>query len=221
MLLPMHLRYKLLLPLMALSLTVVQAQYNTKNEWYVGVAGGASLSNVTLVPKLVDKQFAIGNTAGLSIRYISEPHFGLQAEVNYLDAGWQEDQEGSTQPFSYQRQVKMVDVPLLLHAYTGDHIFRGILNVGPRFSYVLSEEETFVDGATRLLHHGKAIESPFQYGLVGGGGFELHLKRLVIGVEGRYTYFLSNLFADAVSDDFNTSSLQVVTINAFIQIQLH
>jgi hypothetical protein len=199
---------------------VARAQYNTKSEWSVGLTGGGTLSNITLVPKLVDKKFVMGRNGGISVRYISEPHFGLQAEINLLETGWAEDEEGKGLTTSYQRNLQLVDVPFLLHAYTDDRVFRGILNVGPRFSYLLSESETLVEGFTTLLHHGKTVENPFQYGIVGGGGFELHLKRLVIGLEGRYTYYLSNLFADAVSDDFNTSALQVVSINAYLQVKL-
>lgn len=217
----MHLRFSLLLPtLFLLTLTTVRAQYNTKSEWSVGLTGGGTLSTITLVPKLVDKQFAMGTNGGISVRYISEPHFGLQAEINLMETGWAEDEEGRGLTTSYQRNLQLIDVPFLLHAYTGDRVFRGVLNVGPRFSYLLSESETLVAGSTTLLHHGKTVENPFQYGIVGGGGFELHLKRLIIGLEGRYTYYLSNLFADAVSDDFNTSGLQVVTINAYIHVQL-
>lgn len=221
MLVPIPLRIRILLPLLAVSLTAVHAQYNTKSEWNVGLSGGGSLSNITLVPKLVDKLFAVGKTGGISVRYISEPHFGVQAELNLLETGWQEDEDGRGLSVSYQRSLQLVDLPFLLHANTGDRVFRGILNVGPRFSYVLSESETRVVGSTALIHHGMAVENPFQYGILGGGGFELHLKRLVFGLEGRYTYYLSNLFADAVSDDFNTSSLQVVTVNAYLQLRLH
>lgn len=200
---------------------VARAQYNTKSEWYVGVNGGATLSNITLVPKLVDKQFAFGRTGGVVLRFVSEPHFGLQTELNYLEAGWEEHEKGTLVPYSYRRNLNMVDVPFLLHAYTGDKTFRGILNLGPRFSYLLSETETFVDGVTPFIHHGKPTETPFQYGILGGGGFELHLGRLVFGLEGRYIYYLSNLFADAVKDDFSTSNVQVITVNAFLHIQLH
>lgn len=216
----MPLRKNVLLLMLLMIVSVAQAQYNTKSEWYVGVTGGASLSNITLVPKLVDKAFTVGNNGGVSVRYISEPHFGLQAELNVLEAGWKEDEEGHGLSTSYERNLRLVDFPFLLHAYTGDQLFRGVLNVGPRFSYLLSSSETLVAGSTPLLHHGKPVDHPFQYGIVGGGGFELHVKRLVIGLEGRYTYYMSNLFNDAVSDDFNTSGLQVVTVNAYLQLRL-
>lgn len=207
---------KSLLVCLAIPAVSAHAQYNTRNEWYLGPNAGASLSNVTLVPKLVDKLFTMSNIGGLTLRYVSENHFGLQTELNLLQTGWEEDEQGMGQQFSYKRTINLVDLPFMLHAYTGDKSFRAFLNLGSRFNYVLSEKETTTPGTTHLTQHGKAVEKPFQYGIVGGGGVEYHLKRLVIGFDGRYTYYVSNLFSDAVGDDFSASNLQLVTLNAYL-----
>jgi len=205
-----------LLTLLCLPVLTTYAQYNTLNEWYLGPSAGASLSSITLVPKLVDKLFTVGKTGGLTLRYISENHFGLQTELNVVQSGWEEDEQGLGQTASYKRRLNLLDMPFMLHAYTGNKAFRSFLNLGARFNYLLSENETIEPGTTHLIQHGKAVEKPFQYGVVGGGGVEVHLKRLVIGLDGRYTYYVSNLFSDAVGDDFNTSNLQLITLNAYV-----
>lgn len=207
---------KILLTLLCLPVFASYAQYNTLNEWYIGPNAGASVSSITLVPKLVDKRFTTGNAGGLSLRYISENHFGLQTELNVIQSGWKEDEQGFGQDFSYKRTLNFIDVPFMLHAYTGNNAFRTFLNLGARFNYLLSENEQTVAGTSPLVQHGKAVERPFQYGIVGGGGMEVHLKRLVIGLDGRYTYYVSNLFSDAVGDTFSASNLQLVTLNAFV-----
>ncbi len=211
---------KALLTLLCLPAFTSYAQYNTLNEWYIGPNAGASLSSVTLVPKLVDKLFSFGNVGGLTVRYISENHFGLQTELNLVQSGWQEDEQGFGQNFSYQRTLNLIDVPFMLHAYTGNKTFRAFLNAGARFNYLLSESEQTVAGTTPLIQHGKAMENPFQYGIGGGAGAEVHLKRLVIGLDGRYTYYVSNVFSDAVGDDFNTSNLQLITLNAYVLFRI-
>lgn len=207
---------KSLLTLLFLPVFSLYAQYNTLNEWYLGPNAGISSSSITLVPKLVDKQFTMGNVGGFTLRYISENHFGVQTELNVLQSGWEEDGKGLGQKYSYRRTLNLIDVPFMLHAYTGSKAFRAFINAGARFNYLLNEHEETVTGTAHLIQHGKSVENPFQYGIVGGGGIECHLKRMVIGLDGRYTYYVSNLFSDAVGDDFSASNLQLVTLNAYL-----
>jgi hypothetical protein len=144
----------------------------------------------------------------------------LQTELSLVQSGWEEDEQGFGQNFSYRRTLNLIDVPFMLHAYTGNKTFRTFLNVGARFNYLLSENEQTAAGTTPLIQHGKTVENPFQYGLSGGAGAEIHLKRLVIGLDGRYTYYMSNLFSDVVGDDFNTSNLQLITLNAYVLFRI-
>lgn len=207
-----------LFPLFSLSLS---AQYNTLSEWYVGPSAGASASTMTLVPKYVDKMYSLGKNGGLTLRYISENHFGFQLECNYMEAGWMEDYFGQKNAanYSYRRRMNFVEVPFLMHAYTAIGAARFFLNIGPKFSYLLSESE--VDRSPVAYPQiGKLVERPFQYGVLGGGGFEVHLGPTVLGLEGRYCYNLSNIFNDAIGEDFVTSDLQVITLNLYLLFQL-
>jgi len=210
-------RFTVLFSLISLSLS---AQYNTLSEWYVGPSAGASASTITLVPKYVDKMYSLGKNGGLTLRYISENHFGFQLECNYLESGWLEDQLGTKDPkqYSYSRQLKFVEIPFLMHTYSIGAT-RFFLNIGPKFSYLLSESESD-RSLVPLLDHGKRVERPFQYGVLGGGGFEVHMGPTVLGLEGRYCYNLSNLFTDAIGQDFVTSDLQVITLNLYLLFQL-
>jgi hypothetical protein len=199
----------------------LSAQYNTLSEWYVGPSAGASASTMTLVPKYVDKMYSLGKNGGLTLRYISENHFGFQLECNYMETGWMEDYFGQKNAanYSYRRRMNFVEVPFLMHAYTAIGAARFFLNIGPKFSYLLSESEVDRSPVT-YPQIGKLVERPFQYGVLGGGGFEVHLGPTVLGLEGRYCYNLSNIFNDAIGEDFVTSDLQVITLNLYLLFQL-
>ena len=210
--------FTVLLSLISLSLS---AQYNTLSEWYVGASAGAAASTITLVPKYVDKMYMLGKNGGLTLRYISENHFGFQLECNYLESGWLEDQLGYKDPkqYSYSRQLNFLEIPFLMHTYSSIGATRFFLNIGPKFNYLLSESESN-RSLVSLLDHGKRVERPFQYGVLGGGGFEVHMGPTVLGLEGRYCYNLSNIFKDAIGEDFVTSDLQVITLNLYLLFQL-
>ncbi len=199
---------------------LVSAQYNTLSEWYIGFSGGKTVSTLTLVPKLVDKVFALNNDAGFTIRYISEEHFGLQAEANYFQSGWKEDLSGTGLTYSYERKLNLVQVPLLLHAFAGSKNTRYFLNIGPQLGFLIGESENIIDNSKVFEQHGKSVENNFQYGIVAGAGLEFHLWKTVLGVEGRYCYQFSNIFNDEIGSYFNTSSIQAISINAHLLFRL-
>jgi hypothetical protein len=211
--------------LFSFACATLSAQYNTMHEWYIGPTAGVTMSNINLMPKVVDKLYYNGRTAGFSTRYISENHYGFQAEVNYFEAGWKEDLYGlkKASEYTYARSLNFIEVPFLLHAYGGSKATRIFLNVGPKISYLYSDSEEVIDQTEKnnLMQHGLKIDHPFQYGLLGGVGMELHLKRSVLGLEGRYCYMLSNLFNDAVDvNNFSSSNMQMMSLNLYYYFQL-
>lgn len=193
----------------------LSAQYNTLNEWYIGPSGGATMSTITMVPKLVDKLYTFNKDYGVAVRYISEGSFGVQMEINHYESGWKEDLQGLGKNYSYSRKLNFVEVPLLVHAYKKYGHARCFINAGPQMSFLQSESEEIVDNSTNFVQHGKKVEKPFQYGLLGGAGAEVHFQKSVIGIEGRYHYNLSDIFNDAVGDEFNTSSIQSISLNLY------
>jgi hypothetical protein len=199
------------------------AQYNTINEWYVGIQGGATASTIILVPKLVDKFYSMGQTGGLILRHLSEQHFGLQVECNYLLAGWKEDYYGNKiwKDYTYSRQFGFVEVPVLAHLYAKSGAARFFLQFGPSFSYYVEGTDVVENRSPEvLLQHEKSIESPFQYGLTGGLGLEFKMGRSQVGLEGRYTYNLTNIFKDQVGEDFANSNLQVISLRMHVLLNL-
>lgn len=205
--------------------SMTRAQYNTMSEWYVGPNAGATMSTINLTPKMVDKMYTFEKSFGLTTRYISENHFGFQLDLNYAESGWKEDLSGlkKASGYSYARKLNFVELPFLMHAYTGSKSTRVFLNAGPKFSYLLSESEEIKDLSPKnnLAQHGLLVANKLQYGLIGGAGLEFHMKRSVLGLEGRYCFGLSNLFEDAISsDNFSASNLQTVSLNVYYLFQL-
>ncbi len=191
---------------------------NFKPEFYLGATAGATMSSITLVPQYVDKTYLIAANAGLSLRYINEKNFGIQAELNYFQSGWKDDfGYGSTN--TYRREMAFLELPFLMHARIGTKALSFYLNLGPKFSFFLSEKE-YLDSDVSYDYHGKALEQPFQWGVLGGVGFDIKLKQQSIGMEGRYYYGLSDVFANAVTDDFVTSSLQQISLNLIYYFRL-
>lgn len=206
-------------------ISAIHAQYNTLNEWYIGPTGGVTFSTVTLVPKMVDKLYLMGQTEGFSTRYVSENHFGFQLDLSYFEAGWKEDlyQQKKASEYTYARSLRFLDMPFLMHTYTKAGATRFFLNVGSKIDWLLSEKKELKDQTTEndMRQHDLQIEHPFQYGMLAGAGLEIHMKRSVIGLEGRYCYMLSNLFDDTIdSENFSTSNLQTMSVNLFYYFQI-
>ncbi len=206
----------ILLPVFCQNLNAQNNRFSP--EFYLGATAGATMSSITLVPQYVDKTYLFAGNAGLSLRYINEKHFGIQAELNYFQSGWKDDfGYGSTN--TYRREMAFVELPFLMHARIGTKAVNFFLNLGPKFSLYMSEEE-FLNSDISYGYHYKALEQPFQWGILGGVGFDVKLKRQSIGLEGRYYYGLSDIFDNAVADDFVTSSLQQISLNLIFYFRL-
>jgi len=193
-----------------------QAKWVTP-ELYFGVNGGATFATATMVPTYTSKTFLLGYNGGVTFRYITEKHFGIQAEINYNQAGWKDKYDyGSTE--EYYRQVNSVELPFMLHAYftTPKKVARFFINAGPQIGYIVSDKEYSANLVKSYPHYGKEITNKFQWGVGGGVGFEFHfLKRHVIGVVGHFNYYFSDYFPNALTDDFVTSSSMQITARAY------
>lgn len=81
-------------------------------EFTVGVKGGTTLSRVSFTPT-VTQSLLLGYTGGVSVRYIEEKFFGLIAEINFTQCGWNETFEED--PYTYTHTLNYVTIPFLTH----------------------------------------------------------------------------------------------------------
>jgi len=200
----------------------VAAQYRAleKNEMYLGLTGGVTFSTASLQPLYADKLYQQGYEAGFVFRYIAEKNFGIEAGLNLSQCGWKDDYGYQAEDY-YQRSMLFAEVPFLLHAYLESGKARFFLNAGPKFGYFISEEEFYNNEELAFYYpyYNKPTETYFQWGIMGGAGFEFHLGKIVCGLSGSYYYGLSDFFSNRVTDPFVMSSIQQISGNFFILFQ--
>lgn len=181
------------------------------------------MSRVTFSPS-VEQKWNMGETFGLTFRYIEEKNFGLVVEANFLKAGWQENFEGTD--YTYQRNLTYVSVPILTHIYFGSSKIRGFFNLGPQLGYKIGESisanfdytdwesiEDFPSDNRYLDQLNLEVKSKFDYGLAFGAGAEFIVNRKhSIILEGRFYYGLGNIFSSKKADTFSASGNMSVAV---------
>lgn len=209
---------QLILPLillLALPASLMAAQRHYIPHVHVGVHGGMSLSNQSFYPSIKESMLS-GAQFGVSFRYAEERHVGLLAELNIEQRGWKENFEED--PFSFQRQLTYIELPIMTHIFFGSRTVKGFFNLGPEVGYMIGDKSTAnfpymdlpaVDGfpANRRYEQMQMdISSRFDYGITAGAGVEFIIRRRnSITLEGRYYYGLGNIFPSSRKDVFSAS----------------
>jgi len=189
-------------------------------EWAFGVNGGANLSSMRFNSRYyVPQGLLIQPSGGLTVRYISENHFGLIGELNYSLSGWTEkrDTVNNAHLNEYARSLKYLEIPLLTHLYfnLGKNT-RFVFNAGPQFRFNIGEEvlknkseeqkpPPYYDANSRIDHK-------FDYGLKGEMGIELRTGAGSFILSGSYYFGLADVFNNSVADTFQASSNQIIGI---------
>jgi hypothetical protein len=204
----MKIKQIILLCFLIFSLPAIGQQFN--KELSLGVSSGVTGSNVSFMPT-IKQNYIWSYNGGITVRFISEKHFGLQGEINYSPRGWKENTENDS---TYLRKLNYIELPLLTHLYFGKK-FRFIVNLGPKVAYLMSEKTSsnFIPDNKKEY---KNIAHKFDYGLCGGGGFEFRAGSFNYIIEGRYNFSLADLFSNGRQDDFMRSAHRNITINVVV-----
>ncbi|MDR2086259.1 MAG: PorT family protein [Dysgonamonadaceae bacterium] len=192
-----------------------------RNEWSFGVNAGMTLSNVRFSPSRPQDLLRQGS-GGITVRYVSEKNFGLQAELNYTLRGWKERTDTVSNFNRYSRSLSYLEMPFMTYLYfdLGKRV-RLIFNAGPQIGYNIGEktlEKVLVPPADELdedLHkryYNQKIQHRFDYGITGGLGFELRTGAGNFILDGRYYFGLSDVFGSKKSDLFQASANQVIGV---------
>ena len=187
-----------------------------KKEFYFGAKGGMVFSRVKFKPN-VEQNMYTGNSAGLLFRMISEPHVGIQVEVNYLQKGWEEKPiAGLSQ--TYVHKLNYVDIPIMTHANLGTKAYRFTLNLGPTVAFLISDSQGMnppspgIPSVPPIPYWGKPIDSRVDFLFTGGIGSEVHFKHAgALALDARVFYSLTNLYnyKNYGYDPSQTNGLQV------------
>ena len=218
-----HFLYSILLFVALLCSGNASAQKHFQSNVAIGGKAGVTLSNVNFSPS-VKQGWNMGQTAGVTFRYMEEKHFGLILEANITRAGWKENFEDTD--FNYSRTLTYLQVPILTHIYFGSQKMRGFVNLGPQLGYYLGEsisanfdyknvnsvpgfptENRYLDQLTL------GVKSKFDYGLAFGAGTEFIAKRKhSFSLEARLYYGLGSVFPSKKKDTFSASSNMTLSI---------
>ncbi len=192
------------------------AQTHYSSNVAIGAKGGVDLSQVMFNPS-VHQKFAMGMTAGVMFRYIEENHFGLIAELNFAQHGWQENFEDA--PYNYTRTTDYIELPVLAHIFFGRR-GRFFFNAGPQVGLYLGDhvsanfnpaEMSQLPGfpiRNRINDQMKMeITQKFDYGITAGLGAEFNLnRRNSLSIEARFYFGLGNIFPSKRVDTFSASN---------------
>lgn len=201
----------------------LQAQTHYRSNVAVGVKAGADASRVFFNPK-VYQDFKFGALAGVTFRYIEENHFGLIAEVNWTQRGWKENFE--TAPYSYERTLNYIQVPVLAHIYFGRR-GRFFFNAGPEIGFFVGDSRKsdfnpydtstlpdFPNEHRTNIQMTMPISQKIDYGISAGLGGEFSLnRRNAIYLEARFYYGLGNIVKSGRTDPFNASNQMSVSLS--------
>lgn len=183
------------------------------HNWAIGFNAGGIYNTVTFVPKVKQNPY-FGYTGGVTARYISEKYLsvllcGVQAEINYVNRGWDENPEDAS--YKYRREMNSIEVPFFAHlAYGGDKL-QAFLNIGPQFSYMLFDKEIY-SGDVNTNRLGKAVDTSFDYGIAGGLGVELKTVAGNFLLEGRYYFGLSDFYNNGKLDPYSRSAHGTISL---------
>ena len=184
-------------------------------DFFVGTNLGLNLSQVSFVPT-VSQNYLAGYNGGIVARYISEPHLGLQAELNFSQRGWAEKTEETG---NIHRRLNYVELPVMTHIYFGSKTFRGFVNLGPKIGFFTGEEKPEIEEHTPD-RFSMPVKYKFDYALAGGLGFGLAINRFFYQVEGRYGFGLGDFFSNNKADPYSRSAFRTVSVNFSVLYKL-
>ena len=197
------------------NLTVGSAQKKDfKQELAAGASFGVNFFSTSFMPKVPCKM-KLGFNGGGTIRWITEPHLGLQAELNFTQSGWQEKFDEKPQ-FKYSRTINYIEMPFMSHIYFGSKRVHVFINLGPKIGFAIGEKtESNLNGENPNPNrpdeqHTLGVEKKFDWGICGGPGIEIRTGIGSFLLEGRYYYALGNIFNSRKEDPFSKSAGQVI-----------
>jgi hypothetical protein len=196
--------------------TTMFSQTHYSSNVAVGVRGGVDFSQVFFNPS-VRQKFAPGMTAGVTFRYIEENHFGLIAELNFVQRGWAENFEEA--PYNYRRTLNYIELPLLAHIFFGRR-GRFFFNAGPQVALFLGEstkanfDPKEMASLPDFPYNNRMneqmllpVSQKIDYGISAGLGAEFNLnKRNSLSLEARFYFGLGNIFPSKRADTYNASN---------------
>jgi|WetSurSiteA1Bulk_404760.scaffolds.fasta_scaffold00536_10 hypothetical protein len=175
---------------------------------HLGITGGVNISRVAFTPTVKQNPMTSA-TMGLVVRHVSEPHIGLQMELNFAGEGWSEDADTLG---SYKRKLQVLNLPMQAVFIAGSKMLRFAFTIGPYITWIKDEKESIaMDTAFYGTYYEQPLPAKWEFGFTGGLGVEFHTKIGAFGIRAIYSNALTNLFPlNASTFYFNGSRSQIL-----------
>lgn len=179
------------------------AQVEFKPETSIGLKFGGNISNVNFNP-LVEQNLNYGYSAGITFKHIQEKNLGIQIELNYLQAGWNEIVQLNQ---TYSRRLNYIQFPLMTHLNFGKKNLRFFINVGPYLAYLISNSESIENISEGQLksHYNENIVNKIEPGFCLGLGLTQLTSFGVFQIECRGNTGLINIFEETIDTPFKAA----------------
>lgn len=207
-----------LLGLILFAALPLRAVDHYEGNFFVGGKAGIGLSRVQFNPS-VKQKMPLGAVGGITARYIEEEHFGIIAELNFEQRGWEENFEDNDK-FTYRRTLNYLQIPLLAHIYFGSDRTHFFLNAGPEIGFMLGESTSanfdpekiseipgFPLDMRQTAQLTAKADRKVDYGISAGLGAEYFLNsRHSLNLEARFYYGLGNIMKCGRTQQFSAAN---------------
>lgn len=209
---------------------IAEAETHYRPHISIGGHAGMAMSQMSFSPSISQK-WASGYTMGIQARYAEEKIFGLIGELNISQRGWEETFDEHPE-LQYSRRLTYISIPVMTHIYFGSNRFKGFVNLGPEFSYMLADDissnfdyhnphEAGIPTSRHCEQMTMDISSRLDYGITAGLGAEYYLRpRHSIYLEARFYYGLGNIFPSSKADTFSASRSMTLAVTAGYNFRL-
>ena len=190
-----------------------------KSNFYIGLQYGMSWNDVQFSSPQVEQEIFQGQRLSFVLRYVSDPHLGIQLELGYDQRGWIEQKESFGS--NYSRSIDYAELAFFTHISIGNGFIQPVILLGSYFSYPIGEKEIYPSewATDPSFYYGKPLPERLQFGLAGGLGFEFCPKNTPISllVDGRYRSSLAGIFSTNESFTFSNSRGFMVQLSGMYQ----
>jgi hypothetical protein len=197
----------------------LEAQKKFIPSTYVGIDGGMGMCwvgfNPTIKQNMLFTQFA-----GLFFRHVSEPHIGIQIEVNEAGRGWIENRDSLG---TYKRERQVIDLPLTAVFIAGHKTVRFAFTIGPYVSYRLKDKEmnSVRDTAYYREYYNRQPDDRWEFGGTAGLALEWYTGIGDFALRATYSHSLTNVFPlSSPAFYYDSSRSQAVQVGLVYFIRL-
>ncbi|MFP4089973.1 MAG: porin family protein [Cyclobacteriaceae bacterium] len=202
------------------------------NRWNIGTRHGGGVAFVfepndafttDTNPSL---NFITGYTGGFSIQQYSQPNFGLQADIMFVEKGWIENIRDTITPFDpvgeFTQNLSYIDVPIMAHGYVGKRNFRIYLEAGVLLSYIFDHNSQLDPGIGQERVTYRFVEGRdrrFNIGVAGGAGFEVVTAIGMFQLGGRYSLGFTSVIDKNITQIPNPLLMNAVGVTLGYYVQ--